>query len=189
MEKFNLINALEIACPFPTIFQEIENPGEIVPRYRRELGYIRADYDGKMWHSTIHKIHENLDTPSMCHEIDVVYDMLISERIFPNIKALRRFCSNFPLARVNRDGDYDFYLEGALCWYWLRLITRDRDYNLYLHAFMKEADPVVQTYFDFLDKSENVSLSTFMGAFPMLTEDQAASILWRWQKRFKAPEG
>lgn len=124
-----MINALEFACPFPTVFQEIENSGKAVPRYRRELGYIRADYDGRRWYNTIHKVHENLDTSSICREIDAVYDMLISEHIFPNLEALRSFCSNFPLARVNRDGDYDFYMEGALCWYWLWLITRDRDYK------------------------------------------------------------
>lgn len=188
MKNFNLINALEVACPFPMAFQEIENPGEAMPRYRRELGYIRADYDGRKWYNTIQKVHENLDTPSMGHEIDAVYNMLISEHIFPDLKALRSFCANFPPACVNQDGDYDFYLEGDLCWYWLRLTTRDRDYNLYLHAFVKEAEPVMQTYFDFLDKSESASLSAFMGAFPMLTEDQASAVLWRWQKRFKAPE-
>lgn len=186
MKDFNMINALETVCPFPTAFQEIENPGKGISRYRRELGYIRAEYDGRKWHNSIHQVHDHLGTLPMCHEIDAVYDTLISEHMFPGLKALRSFCAGFPQARANRDGDYDFYLEGALCWYWLRLVTRDKDYNLYLHAFLKETEPVAQAYFDFLDESINASLPALMDAFPTLTEDQASAILWRWQKRFRA---
>ena len=34
--------------------------------------------------------------------------------------------------------EYNFYLEGTLCNFWVRLITRWRDYNMYLHAFIKD---------------------------------------------------
>lgn len=36
--------------------------------------------------------------------------------------------------------EYSFFPEGASCDFWIRLITRERDYNLYLHAFAKEED-------------------------------------------------
>lgn len=34
--------------------------------------------------------------------------------------------------------EYNFYLTGKTCDFWIRLITRARDYNLYLNAFTKE---------------------------------------------------
>ena len=43
-------------------------------------------------------------------------------------------------AELLEDGkiQFNFYLEGELCNYWLRLITRKGDYNIYLTAYAKE---------------------------------------------------
>lgn len=76
---------------------------------------------------------------------------LTAQGAFPNLSALTAYCESHPEARVNesRTDEYNFYLDGELCCYWLRCITREKDYNLYLHAFIKSA-PVGQSMEDML---------------------------------------
>lgn len=42
----HILSKLAVDCPFPEVFEEIENPGEFAPQYRRKIGHIRADHDG-----------------------------------------------------------------------------------------------------------------------------------------------
>ena len=56
-----------------------------------------------------------------------------------DLDTLTRFCQSHPEACVDQQfrQEYNFYLEGMSCNFWIRLITRPRDYNLYLNAFAK----------------------------------------------------
>ena len=136
----SILSELKTVCPFPEVFEEVENPDGLSPRYRRKIGHIRADYDGYRWWNTSWPMHKELETPDICREIDRVYDALTAKDAFADYFALRRFCGNHPESRVNpgSEDEYNFYFEGELCFFWLRCITRRGDYNLYLHAFVKE---------------------------------------------------
>ena len=136
----SILTELKTTCPFPEVFEEVENPGEIPMRYRRKVGHIRADHDGYRWWNTVWPMHRELETPEICREIDRVYDALTAKDAFTDLKTLREFCGKHPESRVNPDrGDeFNFYFEGELCLFWIRCITRQKDYNLYLHAFVKE---------------------------------------------------
>lgn len=71
-----------------------------------------------------------------------MYDALTSKDAFADLEALRGFCGRFPQALANPEyssDEYNFYLEGTRCLFWLRCITRRGDYNLYLHAFARES--------------------------------------------------
>lgn len=76
----------------------------------------------------------------MKREIDATYDALTAKDALADLTALRAFCRANPEARANEsaEGEFNFYLRGELCDYWLRLITREKDYNLYLSAYAKE---------------------------------------------------
>lgn len=186
MRHYNIINALEVKCPFPEVFEEKEAPEGYGARYPRKIVHIRADYDGHRWWNTVWPCHDELATAEMRREVDAVYALLTSDKAFADLGALRSFCHEFPQAKPNEssDSEYNFYMEGALCWYWLRCITRSKDYNLYLHAFLKNEDPV-QPYFMFLDGVSKPDLTSLTEAYPDLSEEHASSILWRWTKRFK----
>lgn len=136
----HILSKLAVDCPFPEVFEEIENPGEFAPQYRRKIGHIRADHDGYRWWNTVWPSHRERAMLEICREIDAVYDALTAKDAFTDLKALREYCAGFPKARVNpnSDDEYNFYYVGELCLYWLRCITRKGDYNLYLHAFVKE---------------------------------------------------
>ena len=135
MNKESILNNLRADCPFPKLFEEREQLPVCGDSYRRKIVHIRADYDGNQWWPH----HTELATPAIRKEVDSVYAALISPGAFSNLPALTEFCTCHPEALVNRDcrDEFNFYLDGELCCYWLRCICRAKDYNLYLHAFLK----------------------------------------------------
>ena len=188
MNISNIINALKVNCSFPEVFEEIENPGELSPQYRRKIVHLRADYDGRKWWNTVWPMHDELATPEIRREIDTVYAALTQKDAFTDLAALKSFCHSHPQARVNEsaDDEFNFYMEGELCLYWLRFITRSKDYNLYLHAFLK-SDASYGSYFAFLDDLRESGKTNMYGAvpylrqaFPALTEPCAKTLLSRW---------
>lgn len=195
MRHNNIINALEVHCPFPEVFEEAEAPKDYGARYRRKIVHIRADYDGRKWWNTIWPCHNELATPEIRREIDAVYQALIDKDVFADLDALRSFCTEFPQALANAAAtdEYNFYIESVFCGYWLRCITREKDYNLYLHAFLT-ADLPFQKYFTFLDEWEkqhpgrntHSRVTCLQEKFSELTECEAAKFVFRWEIRFQA---
>ena len=138
--KDHILESLKTECPFPQVFEDLER-GEAgfsnVPR--RKIGHIRADYDGYRWWNTVWPCHPAVDTEEIKAEIDQTYDALTAADALKDLSTLTRFCEAHPEACVDRQfrQEYSFYLEGKNCDFWIRLITRKRDYNLYLNAFAK----------------------------------------------------
>lgn len=137
--KNRILDRLQSCCPFEPVFQEVEDPEAVPVVYRKKVGHIRADFDGSRWWNTVWRCHKDLETPEICREIDVVYEALTAKDAFADLAALKSYCAAHPEARAEQtsDGEYNFYLVGETCLFWLRCITRERDYNLYLHTFIK----------------------------------------------------
>lgn len=85
---------------------------------------------------------------------------------------------------------------GKLCVFWIRLITRKGDYNMYLNAYIKEER--YQKYFDFLEKLRQSGETNMYGAAPYLqsefpelrgSQEKANTILIAWIKTFETEEG
>ena len=130
----NLKNALVAWCPRPRLWDHRDSTG----KPPCELGYIRADHDGYRWHNTCWDVHDNLRSPELTVEFDAVYDAF--RRTFKDRAAMASWCG----CHAGRTGDsteYNAYYEGNKGFYWLRMITRRGDYNLYLHCFSKDAMP------------------------------------------------
>lgn len=138
MKYDDILNVLAVECPFTEVFEEGLEVQGFGSRYPRKLVHIRADYDGIKWWNTVWPCHDELATPEIRREVDAVYSALIAKDAFADLNALRSFCARFPkaLASETATDEYNFYFKGTYCHYWLRLITRDKDYNLYLHAFL-----------------------------------------------------
>lgn len=184
MRHDNIIDALEFKCPFP---EQLNNNN--IPNDDMQVGYIRADYDGHRWWNTIWPKRNELATPEICKEIDAVYAALISDEFLVDLEALRSFCSSHPNAQNTDDVDkFNFYLESKHCWYWLLLITRNKDYNLYLHAYPNTGDKL-KDYYSFLDTETprwtiEMQITLLNARFPELSESKAMEIVLRWQFRF-----
>lgn len=139
MNYNDIIHLLEVNCPFPEVFEEPERL-QLGASYRRKIVHIRADYDGSRWWNTIWRHHNELATLEIRNEIDAVYDALTAAGAFPDLDTLTAFCRSQPSAKVNANcsDEFNFYFIGERCCYWLRCICRPKNYNLYLHAFLKD---------------------------------------------------
>ena len=133
----SILQELKSECSFKEVFDYIE---EKTGYPKRKIGHMRADYDGYRWYNSVFPCHNELCTPEIAREIDDVYEQLIADDAFRTLAELRKYCYAHPECAANNDrqDEYNFYLEGEHCLFWIRCITRAKDYNLYLHAFLKE---------------------------------------------------
>lgn len=170
--KDNILSQLLIKCPFPEVFEDTETiEGCSFPEPRRKIGHIRADYDGWRWYNTVWPCHRALATQEICKEIDRVYDALTAPNALKDLTTLRKFCGEHTdacIAKENKD-EFSFYYVGELCVFWIRLITRKGDYNMYLNAYTKEEN--YQKYFDFLEKLRQSGETNMYGAVPYLQSE------------------
>ena len=101
-----------------------------------ELGYFRCDYDGYRWWNTVWPSHNELNTYELVKEFDSLYDEFLET--FPTRDAMSAYCKTH--AKPTSDAtEFNAYVELEYGFYWLRMITRKGDYNLYLHGFSKAA--------------------------------------------------
>lgn len=135
MQNTSILHELKVECPFPEVFEDRVSQNGIF-EYRRKIGHIRADYDDYRWWNTIWPLHKELSTPEISKEIDELYMRLISKDAFATLSEMTDFCRDHPQAAVDRT-EYNFYYEGEYCLFWIRCITRKKDYNLYINAFTK----------------------------------------------------
>ena len=139
MSGGDILPKLLTVCPFPEVFTDTEKrPNSVLSYPRSKIGHIRADHNGWHWSNTVWPFNDELATPEMKQEIDEVYDALISESTVPDLDAAILYCKHHPEAKANgSETEYNFYLSGDLCNYWIRFITRRKDYNLYLSFYAK----------------------------------------------------
>lgn len=134
-----ILTRLTTECSFSEVFQDTERVDSgIIGVPRLKIGHIRADYNGH-WRNTVWPCHKELVTDEIAHEIDEVYAALTAKDALADLDTLTRFCRSHPEVCADRQfqREYNFYLEGKTCNFWIRLITSPRDYNLYLNAFAK----------------------------------------------------
>lgn len=137
----SILNALEVKCPFIDVFGDVDQSSEGAARYpSRKIMHFRADHDGYRWHNTIWPHHGELATLEMKREIDATYDAITARDALADLPALTKFCHTHMDACVDAESktEFSFYLRGKLCDYWLRLITRPKDYNMYLSAYARD---------------------------------------------------
>lgn len=138
-----ILNRLTVECPFTEVFGDTDLGDGGIARYpRRKIMHFRADHNGYRWHNTIWPHHDELATPEMKREIDATYDALTAKAALTDLPALRAFCQSHMEACADRKfrTEFNFYLRGELCDYWVRLITREKDYNMYLSAYARKED-------------------------------------------------
>lgn len=199
MEQNKILSALVTQCPFPEVFEDTEMlEGSSFPVPRRKVGHLRADYDGYRWWNTVWPCHSNLVTTDISHEIDMTYATLTAKNGFKDLDALRHYCQQHMEACVSPEfaDEFNFYLTGMYCDFWIRLITRKGDYNMYLYAFAKQQEKrnPLTPYFDYLEQLRESGETNMYGAVPYLQEhfselrydrERAAEILSEWMCSFR----
>ena len=100
---------------------------------------MRADHDGHSWWSTYWPTHPELMTNARKREFNAVAGYLLEVALKKGMPDIAAICKAHPQTVVGdpTHGEYNFFVEGNESAYWVRLIMRPRDYNLYLHGYVK----------------------------------------------------
>lgn len=197
MNYDNILEQLTTKCTFEKIFADTNIPERSNhPEPKRKIGHIRADHDGWRWWYTYWPCHEELASAEAKLEAASVYNALIADDALPNLQALKQFCRSFPDAGVNgADDEFNFYLTGDVCHYWLRFITRKGDYNMYLHFYTRDS---MEKYFNYLERLRDTGETNMYGAARYLQEEffelrfdavKAKEILLAWIKSYDKEDG
>ena len=128
---------LKPLCSFDQIYLDAteDQMGRKSPR--TELAYSRSDYDGRKWWTTWFTVHEGLKTPERVMEIDQFMGALFTLPEMASLNTLRQMCRVY--AEPTSDPtECNLYCDTERFHVWLRLIIRKRDYNLYVHFYVKE---------------------------------------------------
>ena len=132
MEKDTFKKKITDINPCPAAWTDKADNGHPVA----EMGYFRADYDGCRWWNTVWPINKHHETPELIAEFDSVLDDFFNA--FPSLSVMTRFAEEY--AEPTADStEYNAYLDLKYGYYWMRMRTIPKDYNLYLHCISKAA--------------------------------------------------
>ena len=118
-------------CSFLELFQH--NTAGFRPA--SEVAYSRSDYDGRRWWTTWHQCQKERPTLDVAHEIDAFQNALFSLPELQSLTTMKQLCEQ--AEATNEPTEFNLYSETEHFHIWLRLITRFRDYNVYVHYYLK----------------------------------------------------
>ena len=73
-------------------------------------------------------------SPEQAAELDAFMDTLLTMPEFQTLWHLRRMCRLYA-EPTKENTEFNLYSETGHFYVWLRLITREKDYNLYIHFY------------------------------------------------------
>ena len=127
---------LTTQCDFGDVFKT-KDPG--TKRPVTEAAYSRSYYDGYRWYTSWFLNGPKLDSP-LSDEIDGFMKALFAMPEFVTFKSMKRAMT---AAQLTSDPtEFNLYSETYNFYIWIRPITREKDYNLYVHYYRKNISEV-----------------------------------------------
>lgn len=133
------VTILRADCAFRDVFDEPRRPvwfnstGEPISK----IAYSRSYYRGKQWYTTWFECSKEPDDKNLSKEIDDFQNALMALPEFENLYTMSNLCLNFAES-TSEPTEFNLYSVTPHFNVWLRMITRQGDYNLYCHFFYKE---------------------------------------------------
>ena len=127
---------LSTICTFQEVFQHTNTPPmQAIQRPVSEIVYSRSDYDGYRWWTTWHNEWAQTPTPELVKEIDEFQAALFQLPDFKTLDTMKRFCRY--AQATSEPTEFNLYSKTEHLYIWIRMITRFRDYNVYIHYYDK----------------------------------------------------
>lgn len=128
--------SLKTECSFPHIYKQTKKiPLSSTPHPVSEIAYSRSDYDGIRWWTTWLDCQEQKPEWEITQEIDGFYNAFFGLPELANLDTMRKFCAF--AEPTSCPTEFNFYAETDRLYIWIRLITRSKDYNVYIHYYRK----------------------------------------------------
>lgn len=125
-------------CPFDQIYLETSKDELGHKSPRTEVAYSRSDYDGQRWWTTWFTAREELKTQERIKEIDLFMESLFALPEMASLETMHKMCRVYAAPTSERT-EFNLFCDTDHFHVWLRLITRERDYNLYVHFYVDES--------------------------------------------------
>lgn len=124
---------------FRQVFENTGKRGDLILEYPvSEVVYSRSDYNGYRWYTNWFHPHKERLTQPLIEEIDQFMNALFEMTEFQTLDSMKKMCYS-SAEKTGSDTEFNLYTETEHFYVWLRLITRFRDYNLYVHFYQKDS--------------------------------------------------
>lgn len=125
-------------CSFEQIFSgpQKEFPLSSADHPISEVAYSRSDYDGRKWWTTWFKCSEDGVDKALAEEIDAFQQVILTLSEFHNLWEMRRMCPLYA-EHTSEPTEFNLYSQTEHFHIWLRMCTRVKDYNLYIHFYLR----------------------------------------------------
>lgn len=128
--------SLKKECTFSHIYNQTKKiPLSSTPHPVSEIAYSRSDYDGIRWWTTWYDCQEQKPEWEITQEIDGFYNAFFDLPEMTSLDTMRKFCVF--AEPTSCPTEFNFYAETNRLYIWIRLITRSKDYNVYVHYYQK----------------------------------------------------
>lgn len=130
---------LDTVCEFQKVFDEPTRPtwfnsmGEPVSKLTHSRSYLHSG----RWYTSWFECGEKPKDRGLLAEIDGFHTAILAMPEFENLYSMEDFCRNCA-ERTSDPTEFNLYSATPHFYVWLRMITRERDYNLYCHFFYKD---------------------------------------------------
>lgn len=130
-----------VLTPFCSFYDIFSGPKKTVPLSSfpvpaSKVLHSRSDYNGYKWWTTWHSCHEEPLGDVLCGEINDFSDSLMELPEFADLDTLQAFCKRYA-DPTSEPTEFNMYSETTHFNIWLRLITRNGDYNIYVNFYKK----------------------------------------------------
>lgn len=123
-------------CNFGHIFESQKSEAHNGTQHPVNLvAYSRSDYDGYRWYTTWFDGPAGRPSEELVKEIDAFQNALFELPEMVSLTAMNRL--HFFAEPTNEKTEYNLYSETEHFHIWLRLIYRQKDYNLRVHYYSK----------------------------------------------------
>lgn len=123
-------------CKFYDIYNELQVSDNTLKYPVSELAYSRSDYDGYQWWTTWFDCQGNRPERLHIKKIDQFNAALFQMPEFQTLDTMTRLCKSYAKPTTSKF-EFNLYSQTEHLNVWLRLLTRYRDYNLYIHYYLK----------------------------------------------------
>ena len=127
---------LTVRCGFPQVFEQPKKDTLWGKRPESEVAYSRSDYDGRKWWTKWMECQLEKPAADLQQEIDRFQNAIFSMPEFESLDTMRQLCGS--AQKTSDPSEFNLFGETEHFHVWLRLITRQQDYNLYVHFYRKQ---------------------------------------------------
>lgn len=131
------ITMMKNTCDFGEVFRHTHTVSHLSSvRPVSEATYSKSDFDGWRWWTTWFRCTKALLDSELAVEIDTFQEELFEMPEFASLEAMKALTG---MAEATGDPtEFNLYAATEHFYIWIRIITRFRDENLYVHFYRKD---------------------------------------------------